>query len=231
MSFLEAPTFPDLLAYGALGGPMFATSVVTTQGGAEYRNRARLAPRHVYELGLVNRTVEETEALLAFFRTVAMGRRHGFRFRDFGPGQASGSQEPLGTGTGLEATYQLVKCYTSGTLTYNRPITKPVPGSLLVAVNGVPATSFEVDTSTGEITLSAALGTVLTASFAFDVPVRFDIDQIEVRRVAPRLYSWESVRLIEVRDTTASGSYVEAGGSLGSPDYLMLWEFTLGVAL
>ncbi len=198
--FIESPSFPQLLAYGATGGPRYHTTVTVSQSGSEQRNQAWARPRGVWEVGLVHRSRVETEALLAFFRGVAHGQLHGFRFRDFLPGEETGTAEPLGVGTGSATTYQLVKRYTAGSLTDDRRITKPIAGSVVVFVNGTPTDTFTVDVTTGRLTMTATLGAVLTASFRFEVPVRFANDHIEVRRVAPEVYSIESLQLIEITD-------------------------------
>ena len=39
MSFIETPRFPDDIAYGAQGGPMYSTDVVATASGYEKRNQ------------------------------------------------------------------------------------------------------------------------------------------------------------------------------------------------
>jgi len=90
--------------------------------------------------------------------------------------------QPLGMGDGAATSFQLVKRYVSGGEWAERPIRKPVSGSVLVAVDGVEVSAFEVDHVTGVVTFDAAPadGAVLTAGYAFDVPVRFDADRLEM---------------------------------------------------
>ena len=64
-----------------------------------------------------------------------------------------------------------------------RPIRKPVPGSVIVARDGVlQTTGWSVDTTTGVVTFATppAEGQILTAGFLFDVPVRFDTDRLAI---------------------------------------------------
>ena len=58
-----------------------------------------------------------------------------------------------------------------------RRITRPVAGSVSVAVGGVATAAFAVEPG-GLVVLDAApaAGAVVTAGFAFDVPVRFAED-------------------------------------------------------
>lgn len=44
-----------------------------------------------------------------------------------------------------------------------------------------------------------ATGIVVSADFEFDVPVRFDTDQIDVRADGPSFYTWDSVPIVEIR--------------------------------
>jgi len=88
-------------------------------------------------------------------------------------------------GDGATTAFQLVKTYGAGHAPYARPIVKPVGGTVRVAVNGVEqasGTGFACDPATGLVTLPAAppIGAVVTADFAFDVPVRFDTDDLDI---------------------------------------------------
>lgn len=200
--FLDSPRFPDLIAYGARGGPRYSTSIVGTLDDTETRNQNWAYPLAQYQVGLVHRGRALTEQLFAFFRTVAQGRTNTFRFRDPLPGEAEGVGEILGVGDGTKTTFRLVKCYRSGGLVMPRRITKPVAGTVQVCVDGTPVApaSLVVDTVQGLVTIPApAAGAVVTASFQFDVPVRFETDQLRLERVAPEVWSWESITLVEER--------------------------------
>ena len=71
-----------------------------------------------------------------------------------------------------------------------------------MAVNGLGTTEFEVDAMSGLVTFDVAPadGAVLTAGFAFDVPVRFDADQINVA-----LAGHDAVRVLRVPLVEISG--------------------------
>jgi uncharacterized protein (TIGR02217 family) len=64
-----------------------------------------------------------------------------------------------------------------------------------------PAPSWSVDTTTGVISFASppSVGTILTCGFEFDVPVRFDTDDLPVTLDIERLGSITSIPLIEVR--------------------------------
>jgi uncharacterized protein (TIGR02217 family) len=201
VAFIESPSFPTALALGSEGGPMFLTHITAQAGGVEKRNRKWRYPKHRYQVGLVNRTDAETELLIAFFNTVAEGQTFGFRFRDLAPGQAEGVSEVLGSGDGVATTFQLVKWYTIGEASIARRITKPVEG-VIVRLDGTLANDYTVDTATGIVTFAdpPESDVVVTATFTFDVPVRFGVDTLPIQRLEPNVNSYQSIPLLEVRD-------------------------------
>lgn len=199
MAFVEV-RFPTTISYGAVGGHGWSTTVVVTPGGFESRNQRWAHMRAVYEVGQVNRTAEETDVLVAFFSAVAKGRTNGFRFQDPKDEETRGTNEPLGLGTGASATYQLIKRYALAGQIYDRIIRKPVSGTITIYADGVALPGATVDTTTGLVTATATAGVVLGATFEFDVPCRFDTDQLSLERVAPNAFSWPSIRILETRD-------------------------------
>ena len=78
-----------------------------------------------------------------------------------------------------------------------------MPGTVAVFKDGLPAAGWTVDTTTGFVTLSpadtASTGHAITASCQFDVPVRFDIDDMKTTINDYNNYSWSSVPLLELR--------------------------------
>jgi uncharacterized protein (TIGR02217 family) len=83
-----------------------------------------------------------------------------------------------------------------------RPITKPVEGSVKMAVNGVELASggFTVNTLTGVVTVAEAPAedAAVTAGFLFDVPVRFDIDRLDIELSSFDAAEVPAIPLIEV---------------------------------
>lgn len=196
--FHEVP-FPPDIAYGAAGGPGYSTSVVTTVSGHEKRNANWAAARGRWNVahGLKNR--EQVASLIAFFRA-RKGRAYGFRFKDWADYQAVG--EAIGTGDGATTTFQLVKRYLSGGVSETRTITKPVTDTVVVYLDGVAQTSgWSVGTATGIVTFNAAPanGAVITADFEFDVPARFDTDQMEITIETYELGRWGQIPIVEIR--------------------------------
>jgi len=207
MAFHEV-RFPDNISRGARGGPERRTQIVELASGAEERNASWANSRRRYDVAYGIRRADDLAAVVAFFEA-RNGRLHGFRFKDWADfksclsSQSCGpTDQPIGTGNGSATLFQLTKRYTSGTQSWTRAITKPVTGTVTIALNGVPqASGWSVSTTTGLITFTTApaLGVVITAGFEFDVPVRFDTDALDVTLDLERLGSITSIPLVEIR--------------------------------
>lgn len=200
--------FPDNISRGARGGPERRTQIVELASGDEERNASWANSRRRYDVAYGIRRADDLAAVVAFFEA-RNGRLHGFRFKDWGDHKSclpSGTPAPtdqvIGTGDGTTTAFQLVKRYVSGSQTWVRTITKPVAGSVTVALNDASqASSWSVDTTTGVITFTTAPGggVAITAGFEFDVPVRFDTDALDVTLDLERLGSITSIPLLEIR--------------------------------
>ena len=192
MSFVEVQ-FPTDISYGASGGPIFMTDVVATVSGHEQRNSKWSQSRAKYNVASGIKTEAQWQALIAFFRA-RRGMAIGFRFKDWSDYKAE--NQPLKSLGGNE--YQLVKQYVSGAAVYERDITKPVSSSVKLYEDSIlQASGWSIDTATGVITTS--LSGTLTADFEFDVPVRFDTDEMSISMDSFDAGNWGSIPLIEVR--------------------------------
>lgn len=211
MSFHEV-RFPTQISLGATGGPERRTDVVALGSGFEERNSRWADSRRFYNAGYGVKTLDQVHEVIAFFGE-RRGRLYGFRWKDHAdwrscpPEQApTALDQIIGTGDGATATFQLRKRYGSAFAPWWRRIAKPVAGSVLVAVAGIAGTEgvdFLVDPSSGVVAFlpghippeSAAV----TAGFAFDVPVRFDTDKLEISLSGFRHGAVPSIPLVEIR--------------------------------
>lgn len=206
MSFHDV-RLPEAIEQGASGGPSWLTQIVATAGGGERRNIAWSQARRKYNLSSGLRSRADMATLLAFWHA-RQGRAYGFRFKDWSdfalPPQA------IGTTDGATAAFQIYKRYTSGGVSHDRIITRPVVGTVRCWVDGVErtlgggATQFQVSTTTGLITLGADLKALLVksveAACEFDVPVRFDLDDMDLELRTYASQRWANIALIEVRE-------------------------------
>lgn len=202
MSFHEV-RLPARLAFGSTGGVERRTEVVTLASGFERRATPWAHGRRRYLIGAGVRSLDDAALLVAFFEA-RRGRLHGFRFKDFAdfkscmPSEAiSPLDQTLGIGAGDRVSFPLIKRY--GDL--ERPICKPVEGSARVAVDGVESGAVTVNAATGLVTFAAPPpeGAVVTAGFAFDTPVRFDTDRIDVTLEGFEAGRVVAAPLIEIR--------------------------------
>lgn len=201
--------FPVSLSFGALGGPERRTEIVELANGHEERNTPWAASRRRYDAGTGLRALEDLEVLIAFFEARA-GMLHAFRWKDWGDFRSAPASQPitalnqrLGTGDGVRQTFQLRKTYASGAQSYIRAITKPVAGSVRVAVGGAELSpgAFTVDAATGVVGFTTAppAGAEVRAGFEFDVPVRFDTDLIQASIATFQAGEVPKVPVVEVR--------------------------------
>ncbi len=204
--------FPLDIALRSAGGPERRTDIVTLGSGAEERNARWAHSRRRYDAGYGVKTLAALSAVVAFFEE-RRGRLYGFRWRDR-LDHASGApdapvtpfDQTLGAGDGERASFPLLKTYGALHAPYLRPITKPVPDSVRVAVAGVEAeigTDCTVDMANGVVTFLPghvpAEGTAVTAGFLFDVPVRFETDYLEVDLSAFAAGQIPRIPLIEIK--------------------------------
>lgn len=203
-AFDDVP-FPIEIGQDASVTPGFSTNIVTSASGHEARNANWAQARLRFDAGPGVRGEAELQTLLAFFRA-RRGPAVGFRFRDPFDHSSNGmTGEPtpfdqeIGTGDGTTVRYTLVKTYGSEE---RRRITRPSPGSVRVAINGIELASGWALQEKGVIEFDAPppAGAPISAGFLFDVPVRFADDRIEVNRSTFLAGEAPSVPLVEVRE-------------------------------
>ena len=141
MAFHEV-RFPDNISRGARGGPERRTQIVEMASGDEERNGSWADSRRRYDASYGIRKADDLAAVTSFFEA-RRGRLYGFRWKDWADYKSSlpsattaPTDQPIGVGTGAATAFQLVKLYTSGAQSWTRTITKPVAGTVAVALNG-----------------------------------------------------------------------------------------------
>lgn len=212
MTAFHEVLFPLDIALKSAGGPQRRTDVVALGSGREERNARWAHSRRRYDAGYGVKTHQALSQAIAFFEE-RRGRLHGFRWRDrldhssAAPDAAIGAQDQIvGYGDGATATFALSKTYGADYAPYQRPIEKPVAGSVRIAVAGVEVTegaAFTVNAASGIVTFLAghipAASAVVTAGFLFDVPVRFDTDYLEVDLSAFAAGAIPKIPLVEIK--------------------------------
>jgi len=185
------------------------TEIIVLGSGHECRNARWADARRRWNVGYGCKSIDDLHAVIAFFEA-RRGRLHAFRFRDWAdwkscPPQAAPAptDQEIGTGDGVTTSFALVKTYDSGSISQLRRITRPVAGTVRAAVDGAEQMSgFTVDHATGTVTFDAApaAGAVITAGYEFDVPARFDTDELRVDLDGWRYGASPDIDVVEVRE-------------------------------
>ncbi len=211
MAFHEI-RFPTAISLGASGGPERRTDIVVLGSGHQERNQRWADSRRRYDAGYGVKSLDDLQTVVAFFEE-RRGRLHGFRWKDHADFKScaasatpSAADQDIGSGDAAEADFQLIKAYGASFAPWPRAITKPVAGTLLIAVDGVPqaeGVDFTCDYATGRLSFQPGsipgIGAAVTAGFEFDVPARFDTDRLEVNLDGFRHGSIPSIPVVEIR--------------------------------
>jgi len=173
MAFYDT-NFPDDISYGSRGGPRFDTTVIKLRSGHEQRNANWEYPLHEYDVAYGIRNNTQLGAVRNFFLAM-LGRAHSFRFKDWGDYKstigasttAATDQRVSVAGTSTTGSYwQLQKVYTISSAVFTRTITKPVSGTVSVAVNGhsYRAANVSTNTLTGVLHMTGTNFTITSTS-------------------------------------------------------------------
>ncbi len=200
-------SYPLALGRDAMVTPEFSTSVSVTASGFERRSSLWSNARLRFDVGPGIRSEAELGELIAFFRA-RRGAARGFRLRDPSDFSSNGmtstptaADQLLGAGDGARSSFALVKRYGDGDAAQLRRITRPLAASVLVSIDGAPASGWTLEPG-GVVVFATppAAGTEVRAGFLFDVPVRFAEDRLEVSGAAFAAGEAPSVPVIELRE-------------------------------
>lgn len=209
-AFLEE-RLPVQVRIGASYADEYNVEISRTAGGREYRRLVHQFPSRRFRVSFTDDKIGLFDDVLALYHR-AFGRFAGFRVKAIDDWSTNGTtgtptaldQELIKASTGV---YQLVKAYgTNGTALSGvgypyRKLFKPVSGTVLIAVAGVPqASGWTVDTTTGQVTFSVDPGAAMvTGGCQFDIPCRFD-SAIDVTPVSPVWAETSEIDLVELID-------------------------------
>ncbi len=165
--------FPFDISYNSIGATRFQTDVVRVDSGHDQRASRWSQPLMEYDVAYGVRTLEQLHALIAFFR-VMKGRKYAFLYQDIvdhtsnlavnvearTTPEITATDQQIGIGDSSTYTFQLTKTYPSpsGQNTQVRPIYRPQPGTVMIAVDGQEVTNWSVDNTTGIVTFSSPWG-------------------------------------------------------------------------
>lgn len=195
MAFDEVQLDPKI-SYGATGGPKWRTIVVTSDSGYEQRIQPQLNARLSWNISSGVKSQAQMAALIVFFRA-RQGKTRGFRFKDWTDYKALNEKFWTGFGSG---TMRLLKTYSDAGHSEVRLIKKPVTGTVTIDGHDPSFYSLTIDYTTGIIT--GADDTFKESdhhwSGEFDVPVRFDTDEMTLNLADFSSRNWDSIPVIEL---------------------------------
>lgn len=210
-TFIETQ-FPPEISYGSKGGSGFNTTVFETTAGFEQRNINWSKSKGKWDVSYGIKDRSQMDAMIKMFMA-CQGKAVAFRFKDWADFYIANQQIGVGTstnGTNGLASFQIVKDYTDANslVTFTRTIVKPISGTLTtLLVNGTPKTAgthFNINYTTGIVTFTTgnhpATGQAVVVTYIeFDVPARFDTDELDVKQDFWEVESWEGIPVVEVR--------------------------------
>lgn len=196
----------------AQGGPGFKTTIIETASGDEFRNVNWSRQRGRWTVGYTD-DKDKIDEIVAFFQ-VRRGKAYGFRFRDWSDYKVDND---FATGDGTTAVFQAAKIYASGNYSFTRPLTRLVApvtvyktpktgddglGNPTYGPRAVVASGVTVDIDRGTLTFNSApaAGDLIGLACEFDVPVRFDVDDLPLTMIQQDFASVQGVPIIEIRD-------------------------------
>ncbi len=224
MTIFHDIRLPEEIEQGSHWGPGFKTTILDMSSGAEQRNQDWSAARGKGDISYGIDGPAEFSLVQAFFYARA-GRAFGWRFRDWTDYQLN--LEPIGTadgsaqaaGDGTTTTFQIIKTYeATGPAPYTRRITRPVStttfayvngalttlaNTILIYVNGVLETHWSLS-GTNLVVFAAGhvppMSATITVSCDFDVPVRFDVDELSAVMNLATAASIDHLPIVELRE-------------------------------
>lgn len=163
--------------------PRFSTDITVGKSGHESRNANWQDALLRFNASYAVRTKQDASDLKDFFM-YCRGRETSFLIKDWQDfkivSQGLHGEIPA---DGVRTTWQIFRTYTSVLNYVRRDITKPVSGTLsVVLVPAQPSITWTISLTTGIMTASAApsSGSQVIVSCEFDVPARFDVDELPI---------------------------------------------------
>ena len=191
--------FPDFLNISANVEIKFNTIINQDKGSKETRYPDCLPSRNIFMLDSLIINEEEKDSIIAFFR-IMQGQLNSFYFKDFF--DFSGTEEFLGVTDGLNDKFQLQKKYffENKNNAFTRNIANPIKETVQIFLDNIAIYDFQVNEENGEVTLdfTPKKDAVVTASFEFNLIVRFNSDSLSIIKINNNSYQIENLELIEV---------------------------------
>lgn len=197
---------PENVERGVQGGPRFKTTFHTLVSGHENRNVDWSRTRGEWDAGYGIQLKSDFKAVIDLFYA-SFGMAYGFRLKDWSDFElgvdATDSFQSIGAGDAIETDFQAYKRYQSDIWFHDRTLTRIVTGTSRVFLGGVEQGSgWTMDDTTGILSFSVAPGDTIDVGLIceFDVPVRFDMDELNINMATFEAGSIPSIPLVEIKE-------------------------------
>lgn len=166
----------DSVSFGTVYGESFKTDVVTMRNKSESRNMLWSESQGIFTLVFNAMLPEHRAEIMNVFRT-CRGRGIGFRLKNWVDFKVEKQKIGVTTGTNDYVTLQLKTTFKSHGFETEKTIYKPVEGTIKI-FSGDEEIPFDLDYTTGKVTILDTKISDIYWSGEYDIPVRFDSDEI-----------------------------------------------------
>ncbi len=198
---VDAVRLPEDVERGANGGPAWRTIVQTLSSGNEQRIQEWQEQRGAWQIGYGITTLALLQAVVDLFQA-QKGRAFAFLFKDWSDFAGTAEATVPTVGDAVETDFQMTRNYDTAVRSYARPITQTIDATVNVYIDTILQVSGFTLEAGGIIRFSSppAGGEVITADFEFDVPVRFNQDNLNIDVEVFDKGSIPDISIIEVRE-------------------------------
>lgn len=182
------------------GGAFWHTRITALASGHEARSTRQAYPVRQWQFGPGVLEAGALDHLVRFF-DARRGRLHGFLFAD---PLLSGSVHRADqcVADGVSPDVQLVREAGDAIAPLRLPVHKPRASTVQIYVDDQRQdTGWSLEPHTGRVVFASPPpdGAMIRASFEFDLPVRFDVDQLEIQPVGRGAGRVSGLSLVELR--------------------------------
>ena len=188
--------FPESISMKSSYIIEYNTIINKSKNGNELR-----IPNYDYPLlsyNVINdiKTKKELEDIINFFKLVK-GRAYGFKFKDWLDYKVI--NQNIAVADREQKDFQLIKTYNINNKLQTRKITKPKQVSIFINNQNI-TTNISINYENGIITFNTPpeKDTIISASFEFYVPVRFDNDKIEIVMKNEKVGEIKDLKIVEL---------------------------------
>ena len=180
--------FPTGIGFGSTSQSVWNRRRVSTPAGYVQSNQLFSQAKMRYDIASGIKSLDDCHELIRFFNVIQANDATVLfldktDYKSCAPLTTAAFNDcPLGTPDGVTTAFQLYKRYSAGGLNYDRKITRPINGTMLIGKNGSAIGSgFTINYNTGVVTFSVAplITDTITWGGHFYVPVDFQEDSLD----------------------------------------------------